>query len=84
MTWSQTACCAAGPFAQHLRVVDLAQLDVAAGHRRPDAGDAAVGADRFRRSPEQQQERPPRLDVAAGMDRQLADQMAVEQRRELG
>ena len=34
---------AAGALAQHLGVIDLAQLDVAAGHRRPHAGDAAVG-----------------------------------------
>ena len=56
---------AAGALAQHFRVVDLAQLDVPAGHRRPHARDAAVGAHRFRRPAEQQQERPPRLDVAA-------------------
>ena len=75
---------AAGALAQHLGVVDLAQLHVAAGHRRPHAGDAAVGAHRFRRSAEQQQERAPGVDVAAGMDRHLADEVAVQQRRELG
>ena len=82
MTWSHDRRLAAGPLAQHLGVVDLAQLEVPAGHRRPHARDAAVGADRFRR---------PRR-AAAGTSRHastsppgwtvsLADQMAVQQRR---
>ena len=83
-TRSQTAVLAAGPLAQHLRVVDFPQLQVAAGHGRPDASDPAVGSDRFRRSPEQQQEHPPRFDVAARVDRELSDQMTVEESRQLG
>jgi hypothetical protein len=75
---------AAGALAQHLGVIDLAQLHVAARHRRPHARNAAVGAHRLRRSPEEHEEAPPRLDVAARVDGQVSDEMTVQERRQLG
>ena len=69
----------ASPFAEDLRVVDLSEVDVAACHRRPDAGNAAFGADAVRRATEQQEEAAPRLHVATRLDRQFADQVAVQQ-----
>ena len=71
-------------FPQHLGVVDLAELDVLAGRRRPDPRDAALRAQRVGRAAEQQQEVAPRLEVAARVDRELADQMAVEELGKLG
>ena len=40
-------------FAQHLRVVDLAKFDVAAGQRRPEPRDAAFAAHLLGRAPEE-------------------------------
>ena len=84
MTCSQAGRRAVAALAQHFRVVDLAQLDVPPGHRRPQPRDAALGADVFRRPSKQEQELAPRLDIAAGIDAQLANQVVVQQRRELG
>ena len=71
------------PLAQHFRVIDLAQLDVAARHHRPHARDAAFGADRVRRPSEEQQEVAPGVEIAAGMNGQLADEMIVEEHGQL-
>ena len=71
---------AARALAQHFGVVDLAQLDVPSRHRRPHARDAAVGANRLGRPREQKQEAAPGVGIAAGIDRQLADQVAMQQR----
>ena len=70
-------------FAQHLGVVDLPQLHVAAGEGGPGAGDAPFAANRFCRPRQQQEERPPGVAVTARMHRELADEMRVKQRGEL-
>src|SRR6185369_5913354 len=74
----------AAAFAEHLGVVDFTNLDVATAHGRPDARDAALATNGVRSAAEQQQETAPGVGVAARLDRQLADQVTMEQRRELG
>ena len=73
-----------GALAQHFAVVDLAHLDGAAGHGRQHARDATIGADQFGSLGEEQQKRAPRVRVGAGPDGQLADEMRVKERRQLG
>ena len=70
--------------AQHLGVVDLLDLDARAAGRRPEVPDAAVGADVLGRTREQQQQRAPRLGVGARIQRQAADELAVQQLGQLG
>ena len=71
------------PFlAQHLGVVDLAHLDVAGRpvvQRRPIPPSARTAP----APAEQHQERAPRFDVGAGIDRHLADQLPAQQIGEL-
>ena len=69
--------------AHHLGVVDFAQFEVLTGGRRPDARDAALRPQRVGRAAEQQQEIAPCLDVPSGIDGQGADDVAVQQFREL-
>ena len=55
-----------------------------ARHRRPEPGDASLGPDGVGGAAEEQQEGAPGLHLATRMNRQLANQMVVQQRRELG
>ena len=71
------------PLAQHFGVIDLPQLHMPAGHRRPCARDAAFVPNRLRCSRQEEKEGAPRLGIAAGVDRELADEMTVQQRGEL-
>ena len=70
--------------AQDLGIVDLADLEARPAGRGPELGHAAVGADFFRAARQQQQERAPRFGGGAGVDRQPADEVTVQQGRELG
>jgi hypothetical protein len=70
-------------FAEHLRIVDLAQRQMEAGHRRPEARDAALGADRFGRPREEQQELLPGVCVPSWPHRDLANQVRMQQLGEL-
>ena len=69
--------------AQDFGVVDFPQFHVSSRHRRPQTADAAVGANRFWRAAEQLQHTAPGVKVAAGMDRDLADEMIVQKAGEL-
>ena len=68
---------------QHLGVVDLAQLDMASLHPTPELRDAPFVPDVVRRPSDEHEKAPPRFDVAARVNRELADEMVVQQDREL-
>ena len=70
--------------AKHFGVVDFPDLDCRTAIRRPETGDASLGRGRRPAPRREQQEGAPRLGVATRMNRQLADQMVVQERRELG
>ncbi len=64
--------------AQHLGVVDFDDLEARSACRRPQMGDAAVGADLLRRAGEEEQERSPRGRIGTGIHGQRANEVAVE------
>ena len=70
-------------FAQDLGVVDFDDFETRAAGRGPEPGDAAIGADFFRAAREQEEQRAPRIDVGAGVERQAPDQVPVKERGEL-
>ena len=70
--------------AQHFGVVDLLDFDARTAGGRPQMLDAAVAAHFFGRAREQQQQRAPRLGVGSRVQREAADQMAVQEVGELG
>ena len=70
--------------AQHFGVVDFLDLEARTAGRVPQVRDAAVGADVFRRSGEQQQERAPGVGVRPGVDGQRANHVAIQDLGELG
>jgi hypothetical protein len=74
---------AARALAEHLRVVDLANLEAGPARCGPDAADAAFGDEVFGRARQQQEQRTPVFLGGVAVDRQRADQAFVEQPGEL-
>src|SRR5437667_355104 len=62
---------------------DSSPSTMSAGPRRPCARDAAFVPNRLWCSRQEEKEGAPRLGIAAGVDRELADEMTVQQRGEL-
>ncbi len=74
---------AALPFAQHLGVVDLADLQVLAAGRAPQAAEAALEQHLLGRPRDEQQEAAPRGRLGAVQEFQFAHQVVVQQLGEL-
>ena len=68
--------------AQHLRVIDLGDLDVPRSHGGPQPSDSALGSDLLGRPSEQLEKGLPCLGVPTRLDRQRRDEVPMEQGRE--